>query len=312
MRSKVTVIIPTYNRALMVEKACVSVLNQTYKDFEVFVVDNGSTDNTERAISNLNDSRVRYIRMSQPTDGPAGPRNHGIRISDSPYLAFLDSDDQWLDDKLTLQMALFEGRERLGLVYSDGFITRNSSKTKRVKDLKMLHRGNITTHLIKGNFMPLSSVVARRECFQECGAFNEKFFSAADWELWLRCVERFEVDYVDRPLIKYLIHEGAHSRDHITMFDEVIEVLQMVKKRGFWQKKGLRELVEKEICFNRARRELFLGYAYILEGKDGEGKKAIYNVLTKANMLNNKWKFYSMISYVSPPSLLRKILAKVW
>ncbi len=314
MKSKVTVIIPTYNRVYLVEKACKSALNQTYRDLEVFVIDNGSTDNTEKAISKIDDRRLRYFRMPEPTNGPAGPRNYAVKISNSPYLAFLDSDDQWLEDKLEMQISIFEKQKDIGLVYSNGFLIKSFTKDRKPKFFSKSapHRGNVARQLLSANFIPLSSVVVKRDCFDNCGLFNERFFSAADWELWLRFVELYKIDYVDKPLIEYLKHRDAYSRNHIAMFDEAIAVLEGLKNRTFWQRDIFYPLIEKEIRCNQAKRELFLGYECILKGRNREGKKIICNAITKADSLNNRWKFYGLISLLLPFALVRKILIRHW
>ncbi len=314
MSKRVTVIIPTYNRAYLVEKACRSALNQTYRDLEVFVIDNGSTDNTEEVISRIDDRRLRYFKMPEPTNGPAGPRNYGIKISDSPYLAFLDSDDQWLEDKLEMQIPLFEKQKDIGLVYSNGFLIKSFTRHRKVKffNKSMPYRGNVSRQLLSANFIALSSAVAKRECFDNCGLFDERFFSAADWELWLRFVELYKIDYVDRPLIKYLKHKDAYSQNRIAMLDEAIAVLEGLKDKTFWQRDIFYPLIEKEIQCNQTKRELFLGYEYILKGKDKEGKKIIYNAMVKSNNLNNRWKFYGLIPFLLPSSLVRKILIRNW
>lgn len=95
----VSVVIPTYNRAHLVGRAIQSVLNQTYQDFEIIVVDDGSTDNTEEVVKSFNDPRIRYIRHDQNRGGSAA-RNTGIKMARGEYIAFQDSDDEWLPEKL--------------------------------------------------------------------------------------------------------------------------------------------------------------------------------------------------------------------
>ena len=104
---KVSVIIPTYNRAHLVGRAIRSVLNQTYQDFEIIVVDDGSTDNTEEVVKSFNDPRIRYIRHEKNRGGSAAC-NTGIRAARGEYIAFQDSDDEWLPEKLEKQMQVFE------------------------------------------------------------------------------------------------------------------------------------------------------------------------------------------------------------
>lgn len=104
---KVSVIIPTYNRAHLIGRAIKSVLNQTYKDFEIIIVDDGSTDKTEEVVKDFKDERVRYIRREKNKGGSAA-RNTGIKAARGEYIAFQDSDDEWLPEKLEKQMKAFE------------------------------------------------------------------------------------------------------------------------------------------------------------------------------------------------------------
>jgi len=115
----VSVIISTYNRAHLIGRAIQSVLNQTYQDFEVIVVDDGSTDNTEEIVKSFNDPRIRYIRHEK-NKGAAAARNTGIKAARGKYIAFQDSDDEWLPEKLEKQMKVFENAPpEAGVVYTD-------------------------------------------------------------------------------------------------------------------------------------------------------------------------------------------------
>ena len=116
METMVSIIIPTYNRANVIKRAIDSVLRQTYDSYEVVVVDDGSTDETESVIAGIQDARIRYIALKE-NQGVAHARNIGIREARYDYIAFLDSDDEWLLDKLELQMRLFQNStEDIGMV----------------------------------------------------------------------------------------------------------------------------------------------------------------------------------------------------
>ena len=128
---KVSVIVPTHNRADLIEYSIRSVLAQTYPDFELLVVDNGSTDSTRSVVDGIGDPRIRYI-YQENSGGPAGPRNTGIRESRGEYVAFLDSDDLWVPTKLARQVEVLEKRPAVGLVY--GQFTRFSECGNTVSD----------------------------------------------------------------------------------------------------------------------------------------------------------------------------------
>jgi len=198
----VSVIIPTYNRAHLVGRAIRSVLNQTYQDFEIIVVDDGSTDNTEEVVKGFNDGRIRYIRHDK-NKGGAAARNTGIKVARGEYIAFLDSDDEWLARKLEKQMALFETSDsRVGVIYCRWYVVDDDAGfVKQDKD-QALCRGHIWHTLLEGScaiFTPLA--IVRRECFENCGGFDESLPSYQDLDLWLRIAQYYHFDFVNEPLV---------------------------------------------------------------------------------------------------------------
>lgn len=116
----VSVIIPTYNRAHLVARAIQSVLNQTYQDFEIIIVDDASTDNTEEVVKSFNDKRVGYMQLNENSGTSAVPRNTAIKTARGKYIAFQDSDDEWLPEKLKKQVKVFKNvLAEVGIVYTD-------------------------------------------------------------------------------------------------------------------------------------------------------------------------------------------------
>ena len=116
MKRKVSVIIPTYNREATLKRAVESVLNQTYTDFELIIVDDGSTDNTRQLVENIHDDRITYYYV-KINSGAAAARNYGIERAEGEYIAFQDSDDYWHSDKLEKQMKVMESNPDIGFVY---------------------------------------------------------------------------------------------------------------------------------------------------------------------------------------------------
>lgn len=210
----VSVIVPTYNRANLVVRAIQSVLKQTYTDFELIIVDDASTDNTEEVVKTFGDPRIRYIRHDQNRRGSVA-RNTGIKKARGAYIAFLDSDDEWLPEKLEKQLAHFQGLEnRVGGMYCRASWMDDSTGFLRAQNA-VLHRGNIWLYLLKGWCPAItSSVVIRRECFDSCGGFNESLPSFQDYDLWLRIAQDYHFEFVDEPLVIVHQHTGPQvSKD---------------------------------------------------------------------------------------------------
>jgi glycosyltransferase involved in cell wall biosynthesis len=207
-RSTVSVVIPAYNRATTIRRAIDSVLAQTWQDFEVVIVDDGSTDTTADVVRAVNDPRVALIQHQQNRGGSAA-RNTGIRASSAPFIAFLDSDDEWVATKLERQLAVFlRSDDRLALVYTgvdrmtlDGCVTRHvpSRRFDLARDL-----------LIKNVIGETSLGMVRRSALDCVGGFDESLPSSQDLDLWLRLCERFDADLVPEPLAR--VAKGSADR----------------------------------------------------------------------------------------------------
>ena len=124
----VSIIIPTYNRAELLKRAIQSCLDQTYKNIQVVVVDDASEDNTPEIVQRFKDSRIKYIRLPKNSGRPAVPRNIGILNSDGEVIAFLDSDDYFLPEKIEKQVRALTNSEEIGLVYCDALIETEDKK----------------------------------------------------------------------------------------------------------------------------------------------------------------------------------------
>src|ERR1051326_1608307 len=164
---KVSVIIPTHNRAEFLRSAITSVLNQTFQNFEIVIVDDASKDHTQEIIAGFNDTRIKAIH-NMCSKGDAGARNIGIMHSQCEYIAFLDDDDEWLPEKLQVQTCLLNNSSsNIGFVCTGRF-------TVNMKDRKVYSVWNPETNdLSKENFIITSSILLRRECFEKCGLFDE-------------------------------------------------------------------------------------------------------------------------------------------
>jgi glycosyltransferase involved in cell wall biosynthesis len=220
----VSVIIPTYNYAQYLPDAIDSVLNQTYKDFEIIVVDDGSTDNTSDVILQyLSNPCLRYIRKEN--GGQASAKNRGIIESKGEFIAFLDADDIWFSNKLELQLQLFGKNPHTGVVYSRRIYIDPSGKPLRTNQPK-LHRGSILNKLYVTNFVCFSSSIVRRVCFQRLGLFDEKLRFSEDYDFWIRVASSYRFEFVDLPLIYYRTGHSSTSADKDKVYDTVLEIMR--------------------------------------------------------------------------------------
>lgn len=227
----VSVIIPTYNRAHLVGRATQSVLNQTYKDFELIIVDDGSTDNTKDIIREFRkkDKRIKYIRHEKNRGGSAA-RNTGIKATRGEYIAFQDSDDEWLSEKLEQQMKIFKNvPSKVGIVYTGFLRIENSKKNYIPSSWVSKKEGNIHNELLKGNFVTTQSIVTRKKCFMKAGLFDENLPRLQDWELVIRLSKYFEFRCIDKPLLNSYYNINSISANN----DSLIKAYELILKKHF-------------------------------------------------------------------------------
>jgi glycosyltransferase involved in cell wall biosynthesis len=215
MSPKVSVVVSCYNYGEFVTQCLDSIKGQTFPDFEVVIVNDGSTDNSEEQIKPyLNDNRFRYIK--QKNGGQANAKNKGIAHTKGKYIAFLDADDLWEIDKLEKQISLFSS-QGIGVVYSRARYIDSLGRDLNFRlSGKYLQpkRGYVTDFLIIDNFVPFSSSIVRRDCFDRFGVFDESLKMGIDWDLWLRISTQYQFDFVDEPLLSYRVgHPGQMSKN---------------------------------------------------------------------------------------------------
>ena len=220
----VSVVIATYNMARYLPFAMRSVLDQTYKNIEMLVVDDGSTDDTRKAIAPfLGDARVRFY--VQENKGQAAAKNCGVRHSKGDYIAFLDADDMWAPNKLELQVPLFALGERIGVVYSRvSYIDETGRDLGRADN--ELFRGCVSGPLLIRNFVGFGTVLVKRECFDRLGCFKETLPMGIDYDLWLKFSTQYDFDYIDRPLLHYRVWPGQMSKNTKARYLHGIEIMK--------------------------------------------------------------------------------------
>ncbi|MFQ5752310.1 MAG: glycosyltransferase family 2 protein [bacterium] len=207
MHPNISVIIPTYNRRKMVCEAIESVFNQTENDFEIIVVDDGSTDNTNEEIKRFGDN-LTYIHQEH-TGSIARTRNEGIKIAKGNYIALLDSDDIWLPEKLQRQIQHFQN-PNVTFCYSNVLLLTETGPEPPMPPLT-LPTGRILKSLLHGTFILPSTVMLKRACLKSTGLFDETLGSVEDYLLWLRLAWLGEVACVTQPMVLMRRHQDHHS-----------------------------------------------------------------------------------------------------
>jgi glycosyltransferase involved in cell wall biosynthesis len=200
----ISVIIPTYNRAGVVEEAVDSVLAQEYNDFELIVVDDGSTDNTSEALAPYGDD---VTVLFQENKGVSAARNRGIAKASGRYIAFLDSDDLWLPGKLSAQVEFFNERPDALICQTEEVWVRNGIRVNPGKRHKK-PSGMIFEPSLELCLVSPSAVMIRRDLLERAGGFDETLPACEDYDLWLRISWRFPIYLIEIPLI---IKRGGHD-----------------------------------------------------------------------------------------------------
>ena len=253
---KVSVIIPTHNRAELLCSAVTSVLNQTFQDFEIVIIDDASTDQTRDVIAHFKDTRIRCIH-NQVSKGDAGARNVGIMNSHCGYIAFLDDDDEWLPEKLNIQTCVLDnGPAEVGGVCTGYFVIN------KVGGSILSVCNPETDDLSKENFITTSSILLKKECFEQYGLFDENMPTSSDYDMWIRISKGFSFEIIKTPLVKYCFHENRLTFN----YDKMV--------------KGKEILFEKYDDFFKqhpkdySREHLALGVLYCYNGETHKGRRA--------------------------------------
>jgi glycosyltransferase involved in cell wall biosynthesis len=221
----ISVVVPCYNSELFIKDTIDSIIsNRSEKiSLEIIAVNDNSTDNTLTILKQYG-SAIKIIDKVA-NEGTCKARNVGIRAASGDYVALCDHDDKWTHDKLLLQMERFND-PHVGLVCSDAvcFSEQVVLMSSMAGD-RPLKRGDVFCSLLYTNFIIQSSVVIRREVFEDVGLFNEQIFPAEDLDLWLRITQKWHVDYVEKTLVYYRISSMMFSSDKVRMKQARIPVI---------------------------------------------------------------------------------------
>lgn len=247
MSKLVSVIIPVYNGEKYIRNAINSVLNQTYRNFEIVVADDGSIDNTVEILKEYGD-KIRW--KSQENKGPASAKKFGTSMAKGEYLTYLDSDDMFLPDKLKQQVDYLDKHPEVGLVYPGYYQVDEKGEI-----VKLISCNKKKALLIQQNYVPTSGVMCRKACIDVLGGFDENLGSNYDWDMWLRISEKYPIHCIPKPLFKYRVHGENISltRPNRLDYERKVKILLLEKayeRRGkpSWLKfKIMRARIERKI-----------------------------------------------------------------
>ena len=267
---QVSVIIPTYQRPKFLRLALESVLVQTFPHFEVIVVDDASRDRTPEIVKEFNDNRVRYL-AHEINKGGSAARNTGISHARGKYIAFLDDDDEWLPEKLRLQIDVLEkSRPEVGGVYT-GCTKINRDNGKVVSHKTPTQRGHMFSRLlIKNCISSTSSILLKKECFERVGLFDESLPSFQDYDLCLRISREFQFEAIPEQLFIYHIHE---KKIWTNLEALSIGLCRMLEKYG----KDL-SILRKNFGYYG---HLEIGALYCLSGNARKGLESYFNAIMR-------------------------------
>jgi glycosyltransferase involved in cell wall biosynthesis len=208
----VSVIIPVYNGERYLEQTIQSVITQTENRWEIIIVNDGSTDASQKIL----DAQQAVLKerchiITSQNKGVSCARNTAVRFSTGKYIAFLDQDDLWHSEKLDKQIQVLSDNTSIDLIYSNESVINDKGDLIKnsVLNLNRQHRGRVFHNLLFDNFIPISSVMMRKDLFEQIGGFNEDYYLAEDFDFLLKVAEKGRFDFIDEPLLHYREHQQS-------------------------------------------------------------------------------------------------------
>lgn len=222
--SFVSIIIPVYNGEKTIRETILSVLNQTYQNFEIVIINDGSTDSTLEVISSIPNPQIKVF--SYPNTGVSASRNRGITLASGEYISFIDADDLWTPDKLEAQLKALQEHPQAAVAYSWTDWIDESGQVIYGGGHHQI-AGEVYAHLFLGDFIEGgSNVLIRKSALDEVGVFDESINFSEDWELWLRLAARYQFEVVPRTQILYRIFHQSASCNVLQMEKSSLQVIQ--------------------------------------------------------------------------------------
>lgn len=240
---KISIVIPTHNSSKTIYNCLHSILLQDYKEYDIIVVDDGSEDDTTNIVKSFNHAHLTVIE--QENKGVSAARNAGIRKASGDLIAFLDSDDFWLPNKLSRQVEILNNNETLGLVATGAIYSKD--KINYLMSNKNIE-GDIFDTLLNGNIIITSSVLVKKIIIEEIGFFNEKIYLGEDWEMWLRIASRNKIKLISQPYLIYSVSPLKKYPDELVI-SSYLEVYKSLVSKNIHVNKSW---IEGKTCYTLA------------------------------------------------------------
>jgi glycosyltransferase involved in cell wall biosynthesis len=302
---EVSVIIATYNRGPLLEEALNSVLSQTYTDYEVIVVDDGSTDDTPQRLLKYGE-RLKVLSLEH-TGKPSVARNAAAATASGNLLAFLDSDDIWMPTKLEQQVAFLHSNPSFVMCYCDAtFLSEDGRLLGRQSHRERLRSGWVLRYLLLGNFVPFSTVMVQKKVVEEVRGFEEWLTICEDWHLLLKISSKGEVGLLREPLCQIRVHPQGMTSDKIFLFEEAIRAIEDLART-------LPEASEKYASYvrrGRARMLSMLGRNYLFRGDTAEARRLFWKALADSPLRLDTMPFLALACLGRRPVLALRSLKK--
>jgi len=290
----VTVIIPTYNRCNLMVDTINSVLAQNYKDFELLVIDDGSTDNTRQVISVISDSRIKYIYKDN--GGVSSARNLGLKNARGQFICFLDSDDLWPDNFLKTMTSRLQQNPKYGAAYCIRTLLFEDGSTKPSYQKEFFFSGQVTAQLFQKTFIQTSTICFRRETLEDI-FFDESLARGQDVDVWLRASTRIEFLFV--PDIQIIYRQQPLSAT--AGFDSKYCNRARVLERFYFKLGG-----DKYISHKAAMKKLSYAYRHAAKKAFKAGCRKAAIELTKTALQYQKWQIRLYLDLLKAYSINKK------
>ena len=279
---KVSVVVPAYNSARFIEETIRSVLDQTYQDFEIIVVDDGSTDTTAALVKAYGD-RVRYVW--QENQGPSAARNTGKRSACGEFIALLDADDLWCADFLETLVPVLGSDPELGAAYCGWqHIDAAGNPLPQTARPRRMSPRCFREKLVWGNFLSVHAVLVRRTCYEQVGLFDESLSTHEDWDMWLRMSTHYRFGAVPHVLAKYRLHDRNMSSNAQQAADGAVHIVR--KHFGTEEGDAIRWPEAKRRAYGGAH--LRASTAYLEIGEEAKAHKHLLCAFQAYPELNNR------------------------